>query len=47
MVDENLKPWLMEVNASPSLGTSSRADHHLKSQMVGDLFDIIDVEGRR
>lgn len=46
MVDENLRPWLLEVNASPSLGASSREDANLKKQMIGDLFDVVDVEGR-
>lgn len=46
MVDENLRPWLLEVNASPSLGASNREDLRLKKQMIGDLFDILDVEGR-
>lgn len=46
LVDENLRPWLLEVNASPSLGASNRDDLRLKKQMVGDVFDIIDVEGR-
>lgn len=46
LVDENLRPWLLEVNASPSLGASNRDDLRLKKQMVGDVFDIIDIEGR-
>lgn len=47
MVDENLRPWLLEVNASPSLGASNKNDLRLKKQMVGHVFDIIDVEGRQ
>ncbi|CAM9875768.1 unnamed protein product, partial [Hapterophycus canaliculatus] len=47
LVDENLRPWLLEVNASPSLGASNRDDLHLKKQMVGDVLDIVDVEGRQ
>lgn len=47
MVDENLRPWLLEVNASPSLGASNLEDFRLKKQMVGGVFDIVDVEGRR
>lgn len=46
LVDENLRPWLLEVNASPSLGASDRKDLRLKKQMVGDVFDVIDIEGR-
>ncbi|CAM9957939.1 unnamed protein product, partial [Scytosiphon promiscuus] len=47
IVDENLRPWLLEVNASPSLGASNREDLRLKKQMVADVLDIVDVEGRR
>ncbi|CAM9177133.1 unnamed protein product, partial [Ectocarpus sp. 8 AP-2014] len=46
LVDETLRPWLLEVNASPSLGASNRDDLRLKKQMVGDVLDIVDVEGR-
>eukprot|EP00752_Nemacystus_decipiens_P018709 g16773.t1 len=46
LVDETLRPWLLEVNASPSLGASNREDLRLKKQMVGDALDIVDVEGR-
>ncbi|CAN0514019.1 unnamed protein product [Ectocarpus sp. 12 AP-2014] len=47
LVDETLRPWLLEVNASPSLGASNRDDLRLKKQMVGDVLDIVDVEGRQ
>ncbi|RLN26812.1 hypothetical protein BBJ28_00004350 [Nothophytophthora sp. Chile5] len=36
MIDENLKPWLLEVNASPSL----------KCGMLNDMLDIIDLENQ-
>lgn len=45
LIDENLQPWLIEVNATPSLGASSEEDHRLKSQLVADVLDIVDVEG--
>ncbi len=47
LVDENLRPWLLEVNASPSLGASNKEDFRLKKQLVGDVLDIVDVEGRQ
>ncbi len=34
MIDANLKPWLIEVNASPSLTASDRADWVLKTAML-------------
>jgi tubulin polyglutamylase TTLL1 len=41
IIDDNLKPWLVEVNASPSLSASTPADRLLKSQLMSDVFDIV------
>ncbi|CAM9413152.1 unnamed protein product [Chrysoparadoxa australica] len=46
MIDDELKPWLLEVNASPSLGTSNTEDHRLKFQLMNDVFDVVDLEGQ-
>eukprot|EP00775_Hariotina_reticulata_P014320 gene14320-46_t len=47
LIDSNLKPWLLEVNASPSLTASDEADWTLKFGMLNDMLDIVDLEGRR
>jgi tubulin polyglutamylase TTLL9 len=44
MFDSNLKPWLLEVNASPSLTANTPEDYALKFQMLNEMFDIIDME---
>lgn len=41
LLDEDLKPWLLEVNASPSLSTTTKADLALKSSLIGDLLNIV------
>ena len=41
LIDNNLKPWLLEVNASPSLTTTSEKDRVLKSQLLRDIFAIV------
>ncbi|XP_028398329.1 tubulin polyglutamylase TTLL4-like isoform X2 [Dendronephthya gigantea] len=40
MLDENLKPWILEVNISPSLHSTSPLDMSIKGQMVRDLLNI-------
>jgi len=43
IIDSNLKPWLLEVNLSPSLATDSPLDHHIKSNLIADLMNIIGI----
>ncbi|PRP74105.1 hypothetical protein PROFUN_05313 [Planoprotostelium fungivorum] len=44
ILDANLKPWLLEVNASPSLSADTEEDHTLKFGVLNDVLDIIDFE---
>jgi hypothetical protein len=46
IIDEDLKPWLLEVNASPSMTASTRDDYDLKYKLLNDTLDIVDMEGR-
>ena len=46
LLDRRLKPWLIEVNASPSLQTDSVDDFKLKSNMVHDALTLVDMENR-
>jgi len=41
LVDQHLKPWLMEVNASPSLYSTSKTDLHLKTALINDVLNIV------
>ncbi|KAA0155290.1 hypothetical protein FNF27_05706 [Cafeteria roenbergensis] len=47
LFDDDLRPWLIEVNASPSLTANTRADYDTKFKMLSDLLDIVDLEGVR
>ncbi|KAM9120999.1 putative tubulin polyglutamylase TTLL9 isoform 1-T1 [Pangshura tecta] len=46
LIDQDLKPWLLEVNASPSLTASSQEDYELKCRLLKDTLHIVDMEGR-
>mmetsp|Transcript_17743 Transcript_17743/g.45864 ORF Transcript_17743/g.45864 Transcript_17743/m.45864 type:complete len:454 (+) Transcript_17743:105-1466(+) len=41
MINNRLKPWLIEVNASPSLSASTEADRVLKLGLISDVLDIV------
>ncbi|TPP64550.1 hypothetical protein FGIG_04007 [Fasciola gigantica] len=40
LLDADLKPWLLEVNVSPSLHTNTALDNDVKSALVTDMFNI-------
>lgn len=41
LIDSNLKPWLLEVNLSPSMATDSSLDSYIKSNLLADMFNLI------
>ncbi|XP_078482284.1 tubulin polyglutamylase TTLL5 isoform X2 [Ciona intestinalis] len=40
LIDENLKPWILEGNLSPSLACDAPLDLKIKSSMVADFFSL-------
>lgn len=40
LLDEDLKPWLLEVNISPSLHSASPLDIHVKGPLVSTVLNI-------
>ncbi|XP_031729863.1 tubulin monoglutamylase TTLL4 [Anarrhichthys ocellatus] len=40
MLDEKLKPWILEVNISPSLHSNTALDVAVKGQMIRDLLNL-------
>ncbi|XP_056588553.1 probable tubulin polyglutamylase TTLL9 isoform X3 [Triplophysa dalaica] len=46
LLDQDLKPWLIEVNASPSLTASSQEDFDMKYRLLEDTLHVVDMEGR-
>ena len=43
LVDENFKPWLLEVNLSPSLNTDTHLDFKVKGNLIADLFTLVGI----
>ena len=44
IIDSNLKPWLLEVNASPSLTGDTDQDYGLKWNVIQHTLDVVDME---
>lgn len=44
LIDANLKPWVLEVNISPSLATDSPLDLAIKANLMTDIFNLITVK---
>ena len=41
LLDENLRPWLLEVNRSPSFGTDSKLDLEIKQGVLRDALNLV------
>ena len=46
LIDENLKPWLIEVNASPSLSATTEDDRTLKNRVIHDTLAVAVPPGK-
>ncbi|XP_050449919.1 probable tubulin polyglutamylase TTLL9 [Cataglyphis hispanica] len=46
LLSNDLRPWLLEVNASPALTGTDDEDHRLKFNLIDDVLNILDFEGR-
>eukprot|EP00930_Biecheleria_cincta_P095872 TRINITY_DN87770_c0_g1_i1.p1 TRINITY_DN87770_c0_g1~~TRINITY_DN87770_c0_g1_i1.p1 ORF type:complete len:532 (+),score=97.40 TRINITY_DN87770_c0_g1_i1:127-1722(+) len=44
LLDMDYKPWLLEVNASPSLTANTAADYDMKFGLLDDLLTLLDME---
>lgn len=44
ILDSELKPWLLEVNLSPSLACESPLDLTIKSTLLADTFNMIGIK---
>lgn len=44
MIDSVLKPWLIEVNGSPSMTANTPIDRNLKLGLLDDTLTIVNIE---
>lgn len=49
MLDQKLKPWMLEVNHTPSFGADTAVDAEVKTKLLRDTLEIIhmSVENRK
>jgi hypothetical protein len=43
LIDSDLKPWLLEVNFSPSFATDSPLDLHIKTNLISDTLNLVGI----
>ena len=44
MLDNTLKPWIIEVNVSPSLSSSSKFDKKVKTKLLCDALTTVGIQ---
>ena len=47
MIDYKLRPWLLEVNHSPSFNTDSDLDKDVKMTVIGDTIKLLNLSSTR
>ena len=47
MIDSKFKPYLLEVNCSPSFGTDSSLDYKIKKNVVADAFQMLNFSNKK
>jgi tubulin polyglutamylase TTLL6/13 len=43
LIDAKGKPWLLEVNHSPSFTTDAAVDKKIKGDLIRQTFDLLNV----
>ena len=44
LLSYDLKPWLIEINASPSMTANTPSDYEMKVGLLDDTFTCLDLE---
>jgi tubulin polyglutamylase TTLL6/13 len=43
LIDEKLKPWLIEINHTPSFATDTPLDFKIKKDLIADTIQILNM----
>jgi len=43
ILDHKLKPWLLEVNHTPSFTTDTKIDELIKFNLINDTFNLLNI----
>ena len=43
MIDEKLKPWLIEINHAPSFSTDTPLDFKIKKDVIADTLQLLQM----
>lgn len=44
LIDRKLRPWLLEINRSPSFGTDEKIDFDIKSALIEDTIKLLNIK---
>ena len=47
ILDHKLRPWLLEVNHSPSFTTDTPLDKQIKRNLIGDAINLLNLSHKR
>lgn len=46
MIDHNHKPYLLEVNSTPSFSTDASVDDEIKFNLIKDMFILLNLNSQ-
>lgn len=47
ILDDSLKPWLLEVNHTPSFSTDTQLDYQIKSCLITDTVILANIKNKQ
>jgi hypothetical protein len=47
LIDKDLKPYVLEINNTPSMAPHTNLENAIKQTLLHDLLDLVDVENKQ